>query len=91
MQLLEETDIDWSYWCLDGYKCDDQEDETYGLLTHDFKSFRYPWMVDDLKKIGKPKPRGGIKRNQSLPKLKNVEKSIQNVRSSSQLKQKAER
>lgn len=23
-KLLKDTDIDWTYWCLDGYKCKDQ-------------------------------------------------------------------
>lgn len=24
IKLLKQQDIDWTYWCLDGYKCDDQ-------------------------------------------------------------------
>ena len=58
MKLLAETDIDWTYWCLDGYKCDDQENETYGLLTEDFSKSRYPWMIEELKKITQPKNKG---------------------------------
>ena len=26
MRYMKELDLDWTYWCLDGYKCDDQED-----------------------------------------------------------------
>ena len=26
MNYMKELDIDWTYWCLDGYKCDNQED-----------------------------------------------------------------
>ena len=54
MRLLKETNIDWTYWCLDGYKCLDQEDETYGLLTKDFKHVRYGWACSDLKEVGRP-------------------------------------
>ena len=61
MKMLEELDIDWTYWCVDGYKCDDQEDETYGLLTKDYKYIRYPWMDQDLQKVGKPKKKGGLR------------------------------
>ena len=55
MQLFSETDIDWTYWCLDGYKCKEQENETYGLLNKDFKSVRYEWMRKDLKMNARPK------------------------------------
>lgn len=67
MRLLKESDIDWTYWCVDGYKCDDQENETYGLLTQDFKFIRYDWMIEDLKKVGKPKKKGGLKINKPTP------------------------
>lgn len=26
MQYLKETDIDWTYWALDGFKCDPEKD-----------------------------------------------------------------
>lgn len=26
IRYLRELDLDWIYWCLDGYKCDDQQD-----------------------------------------------------------------
>lgn len=67
MRLLKESDIDWTYWCVDGYKCDDQENETYGLLTQDFKFIRYDWMIEDLKKVAKPKKKGGLKINKPTP------------------------
>jgi hypothetical protein len=57
MKYLEESDIDWTYWCLDGYKCAKQEDETYGILTKDFSTVRYPKMMEQLKNIGRPKIR----------------------------------
>jgi hypothetical protein len=34
-----------------------QEDETYGILTKDFANVRYPDMMQQLKNIGRPKPR----------------------------------
>lgn len=37
MKLLQDLDLDWTYWCLDGYKCDDQQDETYGVWDYNFK------------------------------------------------------
>jgi len=64
MELFKNSDIDWTYWCLDGYKCADQAEESYGLLTHDFKSTRNPKMAQQLKDVARPKPRlkkGGIK------------------------------
>jgi hypothetical protein len=54
MRLFKDTNIDWTYWCLDGYKCANQEDETYGLLTKDFMKWRYPDMMNQLKAVGRP-------------------------------------
>ncbi len=45
MKYLKELDLDFTYWCLDGYKCDNQEDETYGVWTYDFKGARHPDML----------------------------------------------
>lgn len=82
MKLLEDLDIDWTYWCVDGYKCDDQENETYGLLTHDYKFIRYPWMDADLKKVGKPKKKGGLRLLPQQTKSTIVEtRNIQPIRS----------
>ena len=52
---MKELDLDWTYWCLDGYKCDDQEDETYGVWTKKFSGARHPDMLKDLKEIARPK------------------------------------
>ena len=54
MRLFKDTDVDWTYWCLDGYKCAEQEDETYGILTKDWKNHRYPDMVKQLKLVTRP-------------------------------------
>ena len=51
IKYVKELDLDWTYWCLDGYKCDSQEDETYGVWTHDFRSVRHPELLEDLKRI----------------------------------------
>ena len=63
MKLFKDTDVDWTYWCLDGYKCANQEDETYGILTKDFMRPRYPQMLKQLQIVGRPKPKtkGGLK------------------------------
>lgn len=63
MKLFQDTDIDWTYWCLDGYKCADQQDETYGILTKDWKAWRYPEMVDQLKVSTRSKLKGAQKVN----------------------------
>ena len=55
IKYMKELDLDWTYWCLDGYKCDDQEDETYGVWTKKFSGARHPEMLKDLKEIGRPK------------------------------------
>ena len=50
IQLLEDTDNDWSYWAIDGYKYPG-EDESFGLLRDDYKTIRHQWLVDQLKSI----------------------------------------
>ena len=50
IQLLEDTDNDWSYWAIDGYKYPG-EDESFGLLLDDYKTIRHQWLVDQLKSI----------------------------------------
>ena len=57
MKLYKDTDVDWSYWCLDGYKCATQEDETYGIMSKDFSRPRYPQMLKQLQSVGRPRPR----------------------------------
>lgn len=54
MRLLKEEDIDWTYWCLDGYKCKNQEDETFGIWSKDYKDVRHPFMLRDIKRVGRP-------------------------------------
>lgn len=54
MRLLKETDLDWTYWCLDGFKCKSQEDETFGIWTNDFKYVRNPAILKDIKAVGRP-------------------------------------
>jgi len=49
--------LDWTYWCLDGYKCKDKQDETYGIYSYKFDKIRHPHLFEDLKKIGDPKLR----------------------------------
>ena len=57
MRLLRELDLDWTYWCLDGYKCDDQQDETFGVWDYNFREARHPHLLEDLKLVAKSKPR----------------------------------
>lgn len=57
MKFLRDTDVDWSYWCLDGYKCANQQDETYGIYNSKWDGHRYPHMVQNLKEVGRPKNR----------------------------------
>jgi len=50
VQFLQETDHDWAYWSIDGYKYPDQG-EGYGLLEEDYETIRYPWKMDQLRSI----------------------------------------
>lgn len=54
IRFMKETDIDWTYWALDGFKCDPDKDETYGIFTNDFKGPRHPEMLADLISVGPP-------------------------------------
>ena len=57
MKYLKQTDIDWIYWPIDGFKCDPDdpnEDETYGIFNHQFNDIRNPEIFNDLRKIGAP-------------------------------------
>ena len=47
VRFLNETDHDFAYWSIDGYKYPD-EGEGYGLLEDDYKTIRHPWKVDQL-------------------------------------------
>lgn len=55
MQYLKETDIDWTYWALDGFKCDPEKDETFGVFTNDFSGARHPDLLQDMIEVGPPK------------------------------------
>lgn len=54
IRYLKETDIDWTYWALDGFKCDPDKDETYGVFTNDFMEARHPDMLADMISVGPP-------------------------------------
>ena len=54
MRYLKESDIDWCYWCLDGYKCNPEADETYGIYDRTFTQERNPDIINDLRSIMKP-------------------------------------
>lgn len=54
MIYMRELDLDWCYWCLDGYKCDKKEDETYGVWDYHFRQARHPELLQDMKRIGRP-------------------------------------
>lgn len=54
IQYLKETGIDWTYWSLDGFKCDPEKDETFGIFTNNFKNVRHPEMLEDLISVGPP-------------------------------------
>jgi hypothetical protein len=54
IRYVRELDLDWAYWCLDGYKCDKVEEETYGVWDFEFRQSRNPKLLADLKKIGRP-------------------------------------
>lgn len=54
MQYLKETDIDWTYWALDGFKCEPEKDETYGVFTNDFSTARHPDLLQDMIAAGPP-------------------------------------
>lgn len=67
MRFLKETDIDWSYWCLDGYKCDPDKDETYGLYGRDFREVRHYWKLNDLNSI-QPSTQGAVPSGAQQPR-----------------------
>lgn len=54
LRYLREFDLDWTYWCLDGYKCDKQEEETYGVWDFHFLNPRNPQLLEDMKKAARP-------------------------------------
>ena len=54
MQYLKQTDIDWTYWALDGFKCDPEKDQTYGVFSNDFSCARHPDLLQDMIANGPP-------------------------------------
>lgn len=64
MRYLKETGIDWTYWALDGFKCDKKEDQTYGVFTNDFSTARHPDMLKDMMKVARPLKQELIKKEQ---------------------------
>jgi hypothetical protein len=54
MKYLREEDIDWTYWALDGFKCDPDKDETYGVFSNNFKQARHPDLLEDMIAAGPP-------------------------------------
>lgn len=51
MRMLKETDIDWMYWCLDGYKGKEEKNEEYGILWRDFKTINRVELVGQLQDV----------------------------------------
>jgi len=49
-QFLLETDHDWGYWSIDGYKYPDQS-EGYGILNSNYSDVKDPWKMEQLKSI----------------------------------------
>lgn len=45
---MREADFDFTYWPLDGFKCEPEKDETYGIYNNDFRTVRHPWLLKDL-------------------------------------------
>ncbi|XP_023338666.1 uncharacterized protein LOC111709274 [Eurytemora carolleeae] len=50
VQFLQETDHDWAYWSIDGYKYPGEE-ESYGILESDYSTIRHPWKLEQLQSI----------------------------------------
>ena len=48
IQYLKEYDLDWTYWCCDGFKGVRSDDQTYGLFTNDFKDVKHQELRQDL-------------------------------------------
>ena len=61
MRLMKEYDLDWTYWCLDGYKCKNKQDETYGIFKYKFDGIRHKDLFQDLIQIGNPKIKKRLK------------------------------
>ena len=49
LRFLEENDLDWSYWAIDGYTYPGQDES--GLLKDDYVTIRHPWLIEQLHSI----------------------------------------
>lgn len=49
-QYIQERQLSWSYWALDGEKYVGV-DETFGLYLKDYETIRHPWKVADLQAL----------------------------------------
>lgn len=76
MEYIRQSDIDWTYWALDGFKCDREKDETYGVFTNDFSTARHPEMLEDMIKVGCPKD--ALKRYPQIRQKNIGKKHLQN-------------
>lgn len=50
---IQERDLSWGYWALDGYK-QIGVDESFGILMQDYKTIRDPAKLADLQKLMSP-------------------------------------
>jgi len=50
VRFLNETDHDWGYWSIDGYKYPG-EGEGYGLLEDDYETIRHEWKIQQLQSL----------------------------------------
>ena len=51
VRFIREHDLDWSYWCVDGYQFGRDEDSTWGVLNNDFATVRDSWRMEQLKEM----------------------------------------
>ena len=63
IQWLRESDVDWCYWALDGFKCESNDDETFGIYANNFMEPRNPSMLRDLQSVMKSSTYSDTKSN----------------------------
>ena len=51
VRFIREHDLDWGYWCIDGYQFGRGDDEGYGILMNDFATIRDSWRLEELQEI----------------------------------------
>lgn len=54
IRFLQEFDLDWAYWPIDGYEFGLKGDESYGILLDDFSTVRHDWKLKQLQEIMAP-------------------------------------